>query len=130
MDREASGRETDFAAHRCRCGKRLRQCEELDAFETMDPQGKVGRIRLPAPCISGNCYASITTRQCENRIPGALARRGRIVKRPARAGTCPGASRFEMESGERIRTTVAARCGKPTPATRGARRASPALSQR
>src|SRR6266496_3931351 len=106
MDPEASGRETDFAAHRCCCGRRLRQCEELDAFEAMDPQGKVGRIRLPASCISGNCYASITTRQCGHRIPCALARRGRIDTRPARARTCPLASRFEMESGERIRTTV------------------------
>src|SRR2546430_2801052 len=75
VDREASGRETDCTARRCCGGRRLRQCEKLGAFETMDSQGNVGRIRLPAPCISGNCHASITTRWCGQRIPCALARR-------------------------------------------------------
>jgi len=110
-------------------GRRVRQCEELDAFETLDSQGNVGRIRLPAPCISGNCHASITTRQCGHRIPFALARRRTIDTRPVRARTCPRAPRFEMESGERIRTTVAPRRRRSAHATRSAGRASPSLSR-
>ena len=78
-------------------------------------------------------YQAIATRQSRQDSPDseftcALARRRTIDKRPARARTCPRASGLEMESGERIRATVAARRRRPAHATRGTRRASPALS--
>ena len=87
--------------------------------------GESDYLRLAYQAIAA---ASITTEEARTQNSMHFGAPQNNRNQPDRARTCPRASGLEMESGERIRATLAACRGRCAHETRGTRRASSALS--
>src|SRR5439155_12987807 len=110
---------------------RICENKKLVASEALDAHWNLGRLRIPAARISGNCHATIAApqwRDCQHRVRNALALCRTIGKRAARTRTGPRAFCFEMGTREGIRSALVARGRKFSHEARGARGASAALS--